>query len=624
MKTSNLTGLVAALLLICTTSILGQKTPDYQYQFDGQVKWMILHESGTLISSTGEALVGIRPNNGEIAFKFNELKKVKEENLETVAGTPYLIIKPKGMLNQGHASVVDVVKGKLVFDSRRDNWQGGVQSRHLITPEMMFIVNGMHKGNDGKYKQGVGIYDLISGNLINVIERKASNIMVGKPDIIGDEIIIPGMKDIQSYTISTGSLNWKSEVKNATGIVSLEENKEMYAYRRKGDNTEVYKINAANGQLMWSDPNKIKGVVSRYEFTPHGLAIVTNVLSSGKKGLVGKIGNAAKGSGTSKVYLLDLNTGEDLWAKSPKTKGIISHFYVEDDGIIFGVSTGGINKIAFDGTPRWKKPLKTGPGIQIMARGKKGLLYISETDTDLIDFATGESVFGKTIKYKRSEAVASTLDEERERFLITCKDGIYAVNGDTGAYDLLTDQLPFEGKEVPTSISVRKEGILLSSDQNLMLLDFNGEEIWHVYHRAPGKSAAGAIFAGAMALASATVAVSESAQAGAMKGAGVPSYNSTVQMHEANAENFGNAADAGFKEMLKRFNATKATENSAFILTKVDGGISLVKVDKDSGNTLDTILIKDKDPMYEVDDIEGVLYFKSKSNTINGYKLVSN
>lgn len=619
MKTTKLFNLILVALLFCSTILQAQKSPDYNYQFDGEVKWMMLLESGTLIASTGEALVGIRPNNGEVAFKFPELKKIKEENLEVVAGTPYLIIKPKGLMNQGHTSVVDVVKGTLVFDSRRDNWQGGVSSRHLIK-KYLFVVNGSHKDEtSGKYNQGVGLYDLTSGKLIRIFERKTSNIMVGRPEILGDNIIIPGMKDIQSYSIKTGAVNWKSEIKNATGTISLEETNELYAYRRKGDNTEVLKISSSNGQALWPEGNKIKGVVSRYEFTPKGLAIVTNVIGS-KKGIAGKLSAA----GTSKVYLLDLNTGEDLWSKSPKTKGIISHFYIEEDGIIFGVSTGGINKIAFDGTPRWKKPLKTGPGIQVMMRGEKGLLYISETDTDLIDFETGESVFGKTIKYKKSEAVASTSDEKRDRFLITCKDGVYAVNGNTGSSDLIQGSVNFDGKEVPSNIEIRENGILLSSDQNLMLLDFNGEEAWHVYHRAPGKSAAGAIFMGAMSLAVAAVAVSESAQAGAMKGAGVPSSNYSVQMHEMNAENFGAAADQGFKEMLQRFNATKATENSAFILTKVDGGISLVKVDKDSGDTLDTILIKDKDPMYEVDDIEGILYFKSKGNTINGYKLVSN
>lgn len=618
--------LLTCIIVLCFVTLFSQaqKSPDYNYQFDGQVKWMMLLETGTLLASTGEALVGIRPNSGEIAFKFDQLKKVKEENLEIVPNTPYLIVKPKGMMNQMHIAVVDVIKGKIVFDSKKQDWQGGVSSRHIIKPEMYLVVNGMHKEEGlGKYKQGVGLYDLKTGDLIRIFERKAANLMVGRPDILDGNIIIPGAKNIESYNIKSGAVQWTAEVKNATGITTLEENKEMYAYRRKGDNTEVYKVNAANGQLMWPEENKIKGVVSRYEFTPEGLAIVTNVLGSGKKGLGGAIGNKIKGSGTSKVYLLDLKTGEDLWAKSPKTKGIITHFYVEDDGILFGVSSGGINKIAFNGTPRWKKPYKTGPNIQVMARGKKGLLYISETDADLIDFSTGESVFGKTIKYKRSAAVSSALDQDRGRFLISCKDGVYAVNGDTGNYDLIANSINFEGKEDPKNLEVREHGILLSSDQNLMLLDFEGEEQWHTYHRAPGKSAAGIILVSAIAVASTATAVSASAQAGAMKGAGVPPYNSTVQQYESYAENAGNIADASFKEMARRFKATKATANSSFILTKIDGGISLAKVDKDSGDTVESILIKDKDPMYEVDEIEGMLYFKSSNNKISAYRLLN-
>jgi len=84
---------------------------------------------------------------------------------------------------------------------------------------------------------------------------------------------------------------------------------------------------------------------------------------------------------------------------------------------------------------------------------------------------------------------------------------------------------------------------------------------------------------------------------------------------------YNQITDAAFQEMTKRFKATKATENSAFMLTKVDAGVALVKVDKDSGSTLNEIVIKDKDPMYEVDDIAGYMYFKDKSNNISAYNL---
>jgi len=503
--------MLIAIMLIANVGMAQKTAADYQYTFDGQVKWLMLHESGTLIASTGEALVGIRPNSSEVSFKLNRLKKVKEENLELVPGTPYLIVKPKGLLNQGHVSVVDVVKGKIVFDTRDSDWQGGASSRYFISPEMMLVVNGMHREKGlGQYRQGVGLYDLKTGKLVNIFERKASNPMVGKPDILGDNIIIPGVKNIECYSISSAVVKWTADIKNATSITTNEFTKEVYAFRSKGSNTVVYKVNAESGSVLWPEGNKLKGVISRVEFTEKGLAIVTNILSSGKKGLAGKLGNAMKGSGTSKVYLLDLKTGTDLWDKSPKTKGLINHFYIEDDGIIFGVATGGINKIDFNGVPLWKKPLKTGPGIQIMAVVPKGLLYISETDTDIIDLNTGKSVFGKALKYKRSKAVASTYDSNRDRFLLTCKDGVYEIDGNNGEYSLINGNIKFDGKEVPTGIDVRANGILLSSSQNLQTLDFQGEDKWEVYHRAPGKSAFGVVMMAALTVSATTMSAAHS------------------------------------------------------------------------------------------------------------------
>ncbi|TXG34714.1 PQQ-binding-like beta-propeller repeat protein [Seonamhaeicola maritimus] len=606
--------MLVMVMLLAHAGWTQKTTADYQYAFDGQVKWMILHESGTLLASTGEALAGIRPNSTEVSFKMERLKRVKEEHLEFVPNTPYVIIKPRGMFM--HTVVIDVVKGKIVFDSKAEDWQNGVTSRYFLYPEMMFVVNGAHKEGTGKYTSGVGMYDLKTGKMVKIYERKPTNPMTGEPDILGGNIIIPGLKNVECYDINSGAIKWTAEIKNATNIVTNEASKEVYAFRSKDDNTVVYKVNSDSGSVLWPEGNKIKGVISRIEFTEHGLAIVTNILSGGSK-----LASKLKGSGTSKVYLLDLNSGADLWDKSPKTKGIINHFYVEDDGIIFGLSDGGINKIAFDGKPRWKKPLKTGPGIQIMATVPKGLLYISETDTDIIDMSTGESVFGKAIKYKRSAAVASTYDSTRDRFLITCKDGLYEVDGNNGEYNLIANDISFEGKEDPTGIEVRKGGILLTSDQNLEMLDFGGGANWDVYHRAPGKSAFGAILMGALTAASMTMGAAHSARAGYMKGAGVPAYHSAVQREEDAADAYAAIADASFQEMMKRFKATKATANSSFILTKVDGGVALVKVDKDSGSTMSEVVIEDKNPMYEVDDIAGFLYFKDKGNNISAYDL---
>ncbi len=602
--------LIVGVLLV--TAIQAQ-SPENQYNFDGSVKWMMLTESGVLVASTGEALVGIKPNETTPFFKIDRLKRVKEENLEPVPGTPYLIIKPRGIIQ--HTAVIDVVKGKMVFDSKGEDWKGGVSSRHFIGPEMMFVVNGAKKMDDGKYKQGVGLYDLKTGKLVNVFERRATNIMVGRPDIMGSNIIIPGVKNVECYDIATGTVKWTSDVKNATSISSDDETNEVYAFRTKGGNTVVYKIDANSGRLLWAEGNKLKGNLARFEFTKAGLAVVTSIDNSGKKGL----GKLASAKSQSKIYLLDSNSGADLWDKSPKTKGFVSHFYVEDDGILFGVASGGINKISFDGVPLWKKPLKTGANIQLMARVPSGVLYISQSDTDIIDMSTGESVFGKPIKYKKTKSVASTFEEARNRFLITCSDGVYEIDGENGEFNLINSSIKFDGKEAPSDIEVRSGGILLTSSQNLMMLDANGEEDWHVYHRAPGKSAFSVVLLAAVTAASVTANAAHSYRAGASSVALGP-YSSTTTYHQQQADNWSKLGDAAFTEMAKRFKASKATENAAFILTKVDGGVGLVKVDKDSGDTLNEVLIKDKNPMYEVDEFAGVLYF-GKGSSIMTYNL---
>ena len=333
------------------------ETPDLQYQFDGNIKWMMLSESGVLVASTGEALVGIKPNQETLHFKFDRVKNVKEEHLEPVPNTPYLIIRPRGLFN--HTVVIDVVKGTIVFDSKAEDWQNGVTSRHFISPDMKFVVNGMHKEADGKYAQGVGLYDMFTGELVQIFERRAANMMSGVPDIMNDLIVIPGLKDVSAYNIATGALVWSSEVKNVIRISTNDETKEIYAFRAKGKNTEVFKIDATNGAEIWPEGNTLKGQLARFEFTKAGLAVVTNVDNSDK----GKLAKLASGGSQSNIYLLDTATGADLWEKSPKTKAFVDHFYVEDDGILFSVASGGINKVSFDGVPLWKKPLKTGPNI---------------------------------------------------------------------------------------------------------------------------------------------------------------------------------------------------------------------------------------------------------------------
>ncbi|MCB0443498.1 MAG: hypothetical protein KDC50_05560, partial [Flavobacterium sp.] len=147
-----------------------------------------------------------------------------------------------------------------------------------------------------------------------------------------------------------------------------------------------------------------------------------------------------------------------------------------------------------------------------------------------------------------------------------------------------------------------------------------GTQKFHEFYKAPGKSAAGAIFAGVMGVASVAMSAATAAEAQQHRNS-LGSYTSRGESLMENSRGFAEAASASFAEMGKRFKATSATQNYQFILTKVDSGIALVKVSKDSGKVEKEIIIEDKKPEYEVDEIGGFLYYQSDGKSIKAFDL---
>nr|HAD51950.1 hypothetical protein [Algoriphagus sp.] len=166
-------------------------------------------------------------------------------------------------------------------------------------------------------------------------------------------------------------------------------------------------------------------------------------------------------------------------------------------------------------------------------------------------------------------------------------------------------------------------GIYLASDQNMMLLNSEGKENYHVFHKAPGQSTFAKVALGALSVASAAVSAAAASQSTYSYYIG--EYNSADAMRAKNnaaaAESFANIASVSYGEMTKRFKATMATANDQFILTDLSDGVGLVKVNKDSGKTEKEIILKDKKPVYEVDDIEGYLYYLSGNGVISAFDL---
>lgn len=590
-------------------------SPNFKYNVGGNIEKMILTDSGVLLVTHSNGLAGIKPGKEGLVFNFDDYGKVKEEELNVIPSTPYVMVGQVGFSGiSAKQSVIDLVSGQRVFDTKANGWKAAGQPT-LIMPENKLIVSGQRSSKEN-FAQAIGIYDMATGKEEKLFVLKGFDVMVGKPSIIDGGLIIPAGKGLTRIDLATGNESWTSKLKNVAFVEPAEDGKSMYAFIsvNNGKNQEVTKV-SASGTEMWKEGNKVKGIVSNFQITPKGLAVVSDVADSGKGGLGGLM--AAKAQ--SNISFLSSSTGEDLWDKAPKTKGYVQHFYVMEDGVLFGIQEGGINKISFDGNPLFKKPLSTGENIHIMALTKQGVIYITDEDANIINLKTGESIWNKPIKYKKAKAVTSAYDGAHKRYLISTGEEMIAIDENNGNVSTLATY-SFEEKENPTKFEVRDQGLLLSSDQNLMLLDFNGTKKFQEYYKSPGKSTFAKIAFGVLAVASTAMASTAAARAGMNKNS-IGQYNEYGAQMKRESDMFASIGSASFNEMSRRFKATSATRDAQFVLTKLDEGVGLVKLNKNTGKVDKEIVLNDKKPEYEVDDFGGYLYYKASSNSIDSYNL---
>ncbi len=629
--------LIAALLVCIINSnvITAQKAeqPDNIYNLGSKINEMTLTVGGILVAATNDGLVGINPKENTPVFTFNNFGKLSPEETDFIPASPYIIVsqgvgsKFAGIAKTKRA-VINYINGKVIFNSENDNWNQ-IYTCNVILPQNKLIVSGIQKEGDKfeKMTPKVAVYDLSTQKLdFSFFLDKPGRVGIAKdfsvtgvPLLLKDFLIVPTAQGLIAKSYKGDDL-WTCKIKGINWMVADKTEKEIYGFETttNGKNTRIHKI-GSNGTELWQDDRKVQGNVSNFQILPLGLAVVSDKSSGGSSSVFAT-------SNESEIAFLSASSGEDLWEKAPKTKGYVQHFYVQDDGILFGIQQGGINKISFDGKTLFKKPLKTGENIMVMAESPQGLIYITGEDANIVNLETGEQVWKKPLKYKNSVAVASTFDSKNNRYLIAADGVVYTIDANSGDVSELA-KTKFDEKEEANTMEMRNSNIFLSSSQNVMMLDNNGNELFHEYFKSPGKSGFMKIMAGAVAVASTGLAMAHAAKAGMNRtntfgsSNDLKNYNDYGKENKRAADMFASIGDAAFSEMSKRFKATAATENAQFILTKLDDGVGLVKVNKDTGKVDKEILLKDKKPEYEVDEIAGVLYYKADDKTIYAYHL---
>lgn len=629
--------LLFAISVLVNSLSIAQEAPENTYSLGAKINEMTLTVGGILVVATNDGLAGIKPSESKPTFTFNNFGRLNPEETEFIPLTPYIVVSQGATgkfagVGKTKRAVIDYVKGKVLFNSEDLNWTQ-IYTCNVMLPQNKLVVSGLQK-SDAKFEgqtPRVAVYDLDTGKKdFSFFLDKPGRVgvaknfnLTGTPLLLKNAVLVPTGQGVIAMSNSGAEL-WKNSIKNVGWMVADKSEKEIYAFEsvNSGKNTRIHKIGDKDGKALWADDRKVKGIVSNFEILPQGIAVVSDVQPNGSSKGLNKLMSAKE---QSNIAFLSSSSGEDLWEKAPKTNGYVQHFYIMEDGILFGLYEGGINKISFEGNTLFKKPLKTGENIMVMAHTPQGLLYITGEDANIVDLSNGEQVWNKPLKYKRATSVASTYDSKNNRYMIAADGKIMAIDANSGNVSDFA-KCNFEEKEDPNTMQIRDGGVFLSSSQNMAMYDFNGAENYKVYYKSPGRSTFGKIMGGVMAVASTAMTMSTAAVAGANRSAygsvnDLSSYNEYGKQAKMASDMFAGIAGASFEYLSKRFKATAATENSQFILTKLSNGVGLVKVSKDTGKVDKEIVLDDKKPEYEVDETGGYLFYKANDKTIYTYNL---
>jgi hypothetical protein len=206
------------------------------------------------------------------------------------------------------------------------------------------------------------------------------------------------------------------------------------------------------------------------------------------------------------------------------------------------------------------------------------------------------------------------------------------VDRENGTFEPRGGEVKFEGGEDPVAMEIRPEGIVLIAPQNLVILGRDGRIKQQVYYPAPQLSgllrALHAVNAVRAGLRGAAASAYGDAFAQASRRATDPAARQ-VSSQLATAFTQGGAQLQGYARQsaamaTKRFKASLAVPGSVFMLTKSPQGKGnvLLQVDKDSAQPRARVdLGKEKEPVYSVDDIAGMLFLRTAPGTLVGYRL---
>jgi outer membrane protein assembly factor BamB len=575
-------------LLACSATILQAGDASlWTVNLKESIKWQELTDLGVLIVGTDGAVQAYDPEDGELLWTRDDIKKSNPNNAREIPGTPWIVAnRVEGIGNSKIVvNLLDYMTGETVW-STPEIFGQYLDTLILAEQGLLISVAQTYDGeNPGIHLLGLDLetgeqhwdtYFAKSGAIpLHMADNSGKFIPTMDlsgyfdPIVDGDHMYL-GYLGIHSVNLKTGAVEWGVEF--PPGAKDL---KRTYApLRIEGDliygagGGSVYAVNRLNGEVKWESDR-----VSSYAglFKARDNAIVSQIEISHGKVFARYGGNFSNGKTSVLreplgILVLDALSGEELYNYDEIKEGLTNLLLLPETNTV---------------------------------------MFADATNLYGLDLTANQPVenFRVPIEFKRSMGGGDV-----------AKIGL----GITGGLMGIAKAAASSSKarlDVPVAVMHKNGHIIVQGKQHLMSFNPQAHEIvWSTYYPAPSNAFADAALLSVTALAT----VAGNAQVATSSGYASSSYSSGVNQIHGALDRYNAAAG-------KRYSATQNATDRTFVLTKVEvggkKGVGLVGIRLEDGEDDEQFLLGKKDPIYLVDDATGRLFFFKDKKSIQAFQL---
>ena len=632
----------------------------------GAIRWQQVTPAGALLVSTDAALSGLDIDRGVVTWEKPELGGLPADSVRMVEGSLLMEAARPGLL-----LVFDPVTGAVVFDSRslaltqvvtrRVLPQSGtllVHGRRASGPPVVALYDlttgAQRWASESLFQQSGpkrgGLGGLMQGLARAVSEATALEVLQAGPDMI----VVHTLLGLRGVDARTGAVRWSATLPTARAgnparhvrlYPSLDKPDRVYV--SFDDRLMAYAL--ADGRALWAKPPTIEGWVHDIVQHPNGIIMLPESPPPSEATGNVRIVNGVVQTGLNVARYDD---GTPIAAKPLRMRGTVTDALIAGGAAVLAVDAESrtfVNVLdVATATLRLHKDVKIKGQLAYAELTPAGLLYMSRPDAatnaevNVIDLATGEPKFKDAIEsgkplgsgdYNAARYALHYALEGTTLYVFASHDHrLYAVDRQAGTFRALGGEIKLQGGEDPTDMEIRASGLILISPQNLVIVAREGQVKQQAYYPAPQLPGLLRALYRINAVRAGLYGAAASAYGDAFSQASRQATDSnarriTGQLAAAYAQ--GGAQLTGYSHEAaalasKRFRASLSVPGSVFMLTRAPEGNGnvLLQIDKDSAQPRARVdLGKEREPVYAVDDVAGMLFLQTAPGTLVGYRL---